>query len=41
MLAHVVMHYDLRMEGPRPKNTDLGIASLPSQKVKIQIRKRV
>lgn len=40
MLAHVVTHYDVRIEGGRPKNFNIVLASTPTDKAEILVRRR-
>ncbi|CAK4008142.1 P450 monooxygenase [Lecanosticta acicola] len=40
MLAHVVMNYEVEMSGPRPANSDLGIASVPSSRAEALVNLR-
>jgi hypothetical protein len=40
MLAHIVLTYDVRLEGKRPKNFDFKGASVPSPRAKLQVRLR-
>jgi hypothetical protein len=40
MLAHVVMNYDVRIDGKRPKNFDLKSHSVPHPRTKLQVRLR-
>jgi hypothetical protein len=42
MLAHVVLNYDLKMDGGgRPENVWIGRTSLPDPKAQVSFRKRV
>ena len=40
MLAHLVMNYDVKIEGGRPANVQVGQATLPSPGAEISVRKR-
>ncbi|USW56447.1 Putative cytochrome P450 [Septoria linicola] len=40
MLAHIVMNYDVKIDGPRPKNVEIKGAAFPSGKAKLLVRKR-
>jgi cytochrome P450 len=40
MLAHVVLTYDVKLEGPRPANIEIKAAAFPDSKVKLLVRLR-
>lgn len=40
MLAHIVMYYDVVVEGERPESLYTGGASIPDPSVEIWVRKR-
>ncbi|KXT00227.1 hypothetical protein AC579_8540 [Pseudocercospora musae] len=40
MLAHIVMNYDVKLPGPRPKNYDFKHASVPDPRSQLMIRRR-
>lgn len=40
MIAHIVMNYDIKIEGGRPKNTEINGASIPPTEFEIQVRLR-
>jgi hypothetical protein len=42
MVAHLIMHYDIKAEsdGVRPKNIHVAVAIMPDMQAKIMVRKR-
>lgn len=40
MLAHIVMNYDIKIDGGRPKNMEINGASVPTNEAEMQIRLR-
>lgn len=40
MVAHVVMNYDIKVDGGRPPNMLINGSSIPSQTAELQIRLR-
>ena len=40
MLAHIVMNYDVKIDGPRPKNIEIKGAAFPDAKAKLLVRLR-
>lgn len=40
MLAHVVMNYDIKIEGPRPANLSMNASRVPKDDVTMQVRLR-
>ena len=41
MLAHIIMNYDLKLEGGPPKKIELKGIAMPDPKVEILVRHRV
>ncbi|KAK4497822.1 hypothetical protein PRZ48_010476 [Zasmidium cellare] len=40
MLAYIVMNYDVKLPGPRPRNMDIKINSVPPPKAQLMVRRR-
>ena len=40
MLAHIVMHYDVKIVGSGPRKRDLKALAIPDAEAKILVRKR-